>query len=74
MKLMNFMNGKKTFQLKNCSSFELKMTPINFFVCRVNNQPRFPRMTKNHVHQFYHSCYYNKDETKKAFQKYVEVW
>lgn len=39
----------------------------------LQNQPRFPKMTKNHVHQFYHSCYYNKEETKKAFQRYVEL-
>jgi hypothetical protein len=36
-------------------------------------QPRFPRMTKNHVHQFYHACIYNKDDTKKAFNRYCEV-
>lgn len=41
--------------------------------CRLIKQPRYPKMTKNHVHQFYHSCIYDKEDTKKAFQKYVEV-
>lgn len=50
-----------------CSS----LTITTFF--RLTKQPRFPKMTKNHVHQFYHSCIYNKEDTKKAFQKYVEV-
>lgn len=36
-------------------------------------QPRFPKMTQNHVHQFYHACIYDKEETKKAFNRYVEV-
>lgn len=36
-------------------------------------EPRFPKMSKNHVHQFYHACLYNIEETKKAFHRYVEV-
>jgi len=39
----------------------------------LNKQPRFPKMTKNHVHQFYHACIYDKEETKKAFNRYVEL-
>lgn len=40
---------------------------------RMIKQPRFPKMTKNHVHQFYHACIYDKEDTKKAFSRYVEV-
>lgn len=36
-------------------------------------QPRFPVMTRNHAHQFYHACIYDKEDTKKAFNRYVEV-
>ena len=42
-------------------------------ILRMIKQPRFPTMTKNHVHQFYHACIYDKEETKKAFHRYVEV-
>lgn len=44
-----------------------------FMTFRMIRQPRFPKMTRNHVHQFYHACIYDKDETKKAFNRYVEV-
>lgn len=47
---------------------------LNFPVfLRMIKQPRFPKMTKNHVHQFYHACIYDKEDTKKAFSRYVEV-
>lgn len=46
---------------------------VIFFCFRMIKQPRFPKMTKNHVHQFYHACIYNIEDTKKAFHRYVEV-
>jgi hypothetical protein len=62
-------------------SGELKARfPVAFMVIkkllptpRMIEQPRFPKMTRNHVHQFYHACIYNKEDTKKAFIRYVEV-
>jgi hypothetical protein len=53
---------------------QIRIVQTFFFISlRLIKQPRFPEMTRNHVHQFYHSCLYNKDDTKKAFQRYVEV-
>lgn len=50
---------------------EFKLIASIYF--RMIQQPRFPKMTKNHVHQFYHACIYSVEETKKAFHRYVEV-
>lgn len=57
---------------KNQISFAFKSKKHSCFF-RMIKQPRFPKMTKNHVHQFYHACIYDKEETKKAFNRYVEV-
>lgn len=65
-KLKNFINGMMEIK-RNWNVDEFL---VDF---RMIKQPRFPKMTKNHVHQFYHACIYDKDETKKAFNRYVEV-
>lgn len=40
---------------------------------RIQKQPRFPKMSRNHAHQFYHACLYDMENTKNAFQRYVEL-
>lgn len=68
---MKFMSGKQNQIGMAFLGVSSSLTRPTFF--RLTEQPRFPTMTKNHVHQFYHSCIYNKEDTKKAFQRYVEV-
>lgn len=67
MKLKNFINGLSTTKAFSCDEM------WDSFYFRMIKQPRYPTMTRNHVHQFYHACIYDKEETKKAFQRYVEV-
>lgn len=55
------------------SEHSFRLIPKFLLLSRVIKQPRFPKMSKNHVHQFYHACIYDKEETKKAFNRYVEV-